>query len=91
MEWSPSPRIIRYPHPFIVVGPNPVSIGFIRLKSGGFRRNPAIAIFGIIYPFPVRTEFIIKCLVRNIDVDLGGSFISPGAPQHYQESQSRDL
>src|SRR5690606_346885 len=62
MKWSPPPLIIRIPHPFIIVGINPITVGCIRTEISSYSRTPSITVFWIIDPFSVRTQSIVEGL-----------------------------
>jgi len=59
VEWSPPPVVIRHPG-VTVAGHHPVAVGGIRLKALFRIRKPYISIFRVIYPLPVRCQFVVK-------------------------------
>jgi hypothetical protein len=70
MEGGPTPSVIGSPGPaFIRI--YPVPIGGIRLEIRTGFRHPGIAITGILYPMPVRAQFIIKGLIGDFRIIFG--------------------
>lgn len=59
VERRPTPVVIRHPG-VTVAGHHPVAVGGIRLKALFRIRKPYISIFRVIYPLPVRCQFVVK-------------------------------